>query len=158
MDRTAKLFLIGLATQGADFPSVGTAGLDLKTIRVPGILQRIAWVYFVLALMSAYFPKFSGVFSRWSNTDDQNGASPFSSAMRIFKLNVLHWTVASVLMLIYICLMLFLPVPSWSYTTTYSNYTAGTPHNKTNGIITNFVSCDVVGDLGPACSAARLAP
>lgn len=41
--RTIKLFVLGLLTQGADFPSPGANGFDLSTIRVPGILQRIAW-------------------------------------------------------------------------------------------------------------------
>lgn len=44
LKRTAKLFLLGLLTQGGDFPGSGSEGFDLKKIRIPGILQRIAWV------------------------------------------------------------------------------------------------------------------
>ncbi len=67
VERTAKLFILGLLTQvteinsddaqGSDFPAPGSNGFDLKRIRIPGILQRIAWAYFILACMSIYFPK-----------------------------------------------------------------------------------------------------
>ncbi len=40
--RTVKLFIIGVATQGADL--WGGGGFDMSNIRIPGILQRIAWV------------------------------------------------------------------------------------------------------------------
>lgn len=40
--RTVKLFAIGVATQGADL--WGGGGFDMSNIRIPGILQRIAWV------------------------------------------------------------------------------------------------------------------
>lgn len=42
--RTVKLFVIGVATQGADL--WGGGGFDMSNIRIPGILQRIAWVSF----------------------------------------------------------------------------------------------------------------
>jgi hypothetical protein len=44
--------LPGLVTQGTSFPKVGGSGLNLKTVRIPGILQRIAWAYFVVALIA----------------------------------------------------------------------------------------------------------
>lgn len=52
--RTAKLFLLGLLTQGGNFPEVQGGGYDLKRLRIPGILQRIAWAYFVVAMMAMY--------------------------------------------------------------------------------------------------------
>jgi predicted acyltransferase len=61
LTRTAKLFLIGLATQGIiygnGFPNVGFSGFNFYNIRIPGILQRIAWAYLCVALMAMYFPK-----------------------------------------------------------------------------------------------------
>jgi hypothetical protein len=66
--RTAKLFIIGLATQGINsFPDVGFTGFDLKYIRIPGILQRIAWAYFVVSLTVLYFPKIN--VDRYSSQD-----------------------------------------------------------------------------------------
>ena len=63
--RTAKLFLIGIATQaGAKFPAIGFLGFNLMTVRVPGILQRIAWAYFVVSLMAMYLPKLTAHVSR----------------------------------------------------------------------------------------------
>ena len=48
--RAFKLFLLGVATQGGGFPDPGegTVGYDLRTIRWCGILQRIAFAYFVV--------------------------------------------------------------------------------------------------------------
>lgn len=57
LKRTAKLFIIGILTQGSDFPSIGNHGINLKTVRIPGILQRIAWAYMVVALIALYVPQ-----------------------------------------------------------------------------------------------------
>jgi hypothetical protein len=82
MKRTAKLFVIGLVTQGSSFPALGNTGgslcsassftrsrhpftrcvapntgIDLKRVRIPGILQRIAWAYLVTALIALYVPQ-----------------------------------------------------------------------------------------------------
>jgi predicted acyltransferase len=58
LTRTAKLFLLGLATQGgAHFPTVRFQGWDLKYLHIPGILQRIAWTYLVVSLIAMYIPK-----------------------------------------------------------------------------------------------------
>lgn len=50
--RTIKLFVIGVATQGADL--WGGGGFDMSNIRIPGILQRIAWV-------RSYYPQLTAV-------------------------------------------------------------------------------------------------
>jgi hypothetical protein len=57
LKRTAKLFILGILTQGSDFPALGNLGIDLKRVRIPGILQRIAWAYFVTALIALYVPQ-----------------------------------------------------------------------------------------------------
>ena len=59
LKRTAKLFIIGLLTQGApNFPGISSCGdgqppcgygVNLETVRIPGILQRIAWAYLCVA-------------------------------------------------------------------------------------------------------------
>eukprot|EP01043_Picozoa_sp_COSAG02_P013349 COSAG02_NODE_532_length_20668_cov_28.281832_11_plen_73_part_00 len=61
--RTVKLFAIGVATQGADL--WGGGGFDMSNIRIPGILQRIAWVRLlyrpdagvVTCIHTPHFPK-----------------------------------------------------------------------------------------------------
>lgn len=57
--RTGKLFVLGLLTQGSGFPGLGNDGYDLKAIRIPGILQRIAWAYLCVALIALYVPQVS---------------------------------------------------------------------------------------------------
>ena len=57
LKRTVKLFVIGLLTQGTDFPALQNSGINLKVIRTPGILQRIAWAYLVVSMIAIYVPK-----------------------------------------------------------------------------------------------------
>ena len=47
--RTAKLFLLGVATQGVSLHDAFFNGYNLSTLRICGILQRIAVAYFVVA-------------------------------------------------------------------------------------------------------------
>lgn len=42
LSRTLKLFIIGVVTQGCDI-FMGGGGIGLHSMRIPGILQRIAW-------------------------------------------------------------------------------------------------------------------
>ncbi len=59
--RTIKLFLIGIATQGVvygrGFPNIFFTGFNFQNIRIPGILQRIAWAYFCVSMMAMYLPQ-----------------------------------------------------------------------------------------------------
>ena len=69
--RTLKLFVIGCLTQGADIWQ-GGSGIDLQHMRIPGILQRIAWAYCVVAMMKMWLPVYtsSGFLLRgsWQDT------------------------------------------------------------------------------------------
>eukprot|EP00037_Helgoeca_nana_P015524 m.145079 g.145079 ORF g.145079 m.145079 type:complete len:557 (-) comp23055_c0_seq6:54-1724(-) len=127
MKRTAKLFVIGLVTQGSSFPALGNTGIDLKRVRIPGILQRIAWAYLVTALIALYVP--------------QRQLPPKSKGyFRAFRVHAWQWAVAVSFLVGYLLVMLAVPIPSWSYT--YNN-------------VTMDVKCDMSGDLTPACSPAR---
>jgi hypothetical protein len=44
VSRTAKLFVLGVLTQGASVVGYGATGVDLANMRIPGILQvRFQW-------------------------------------------------------------------------------------------------------------------
>eukprot|EP00041_Stephanoeca_diplocostata_P010748 m.172088 g.172088 ORF g.172088 m.172088 type:complete len:267 (-) comp18282_c0_seq56:3725-4525(-) len=105
LTRTAKLFVLGLLTQGSDFPSLGTEGINLKTVRIPGILQRIAWAYLVVALIVMYVPKIE------VNTSGTTKKSYFYA----FRVHAYQWAVASIFFWIYLIIMLGVSVPSWDY-------------------------------------------
>lgn len=90
--RTAKLFILGLLTQGSDFPSLGTHGINLKTVRIPGILQRIAWAYFVVALIVMYVPKI----------DVATASNGKRSYFYAFRVHAYQWAAASFFFWIYL--------------------------------------------------------
>jgi heparan-alpha-glucosaminide N-acetyltransferase len=50
--RSCKLFALGIFLQGASFPDY-----DLSTLRIPGVLQRIAITYFLVVLIELFVPK-----------------------------------------------------------------------------------------------------
>lgn len=172
LSRTLKLFVIGLLTQGASV--FDNRGIDLHGMRIPGILQRIAWAYCVVAAMKMYLPVYtadgflSPAVAKWADAPRDKFA--------IFKHYALHWAVALGFVFIYVGIMLFAHVPSWEYSRPagwamddgeldtdcdeVGNKTLGTfrqvcttewKHAKTW-----TVSCDTHGDLTPQCSAARM--
>ncbi len=143
--RTAKLFLIGLATQGADFPSVNFGGFNIQTIRIPGILQRIAWAYLCVSLMAMYFPKVNLDWFDACCCGYVHIARFSRSVSRPFGLYIkyaLHWLVSFWFLFFYIIMMKQLHVPSYSYFNENRNETY-------------HVHCDTKGDLTEACNAAR---
>ena len=56
-----KLFVLGCLTQGPQQGDIwlNGSGIDIKNIRIPGILQRIAFAYFVVAMMKNYLPVYT---------------------------------------------------------------------------------------------------
>ena len=58
LGRTLKLFVLGCLTQGANI-WLGGEGIDVANMRIPGILQRIAWAYFVVAMMKILLPTYT---------------------------------------------------------------------------------------------------
>jgi heparan-alpha-glucosaminide N-acetyltransferase len=63
LSRTLKLFVIGCLTQGADI-WLGGSGIDLHNMRIPGILQRIAFAYCIVAMMKLFLPVWTVVCGR----------------------------------------------------------------------------------------------
>jgi heparan-alpha-glucosaminide N-acetyltransferase len=144
MWRTCKLFLLGLATQGAQsdpgFPDAGNPGFDLSRIRIPGILQRIAWAYGVMSLIVMGVP----------------AATPTAKGTRggyfsVFKALRGRWLVSSMFMVLYLSVMLGAHVPTWSYVMKFQ------PNGGGPTLLKEYtIECNMKSDLSPACSATRL--
>jgi heparan-alpha-glucosaminide N-acetyltransferase len=140
--RSFKLFLLGVATQGGGFPDpdAGTVGYDLLNVRWCGILQRIAFSYFVVGIIKLYVPIRKPENTRYSNA---NGGGSWSDLLTVYAY---HWACVAVFVLLYLCLMFGTKVPSWTI--------AQTDISIAQGINGTVVKCDVRGSLDPACNAA----
>jgi hypothetical protein len=142
LKRTLKLFVLGCLTQGASWRFGTGKGIDIQSMRVPGILQRIAFAYCAAALMKLYLPVYTASGFRQPYTGSFADAPPWlRRSTRVFVHYGLHWLVALAFFALYLCLVLFLYVPTWEYTD-------GAGETRTQ-------VCDVRGDLTPACSATR---
>ena len=106
-------------------------GWDLKTIRWCGILQRIAFAYFVVGLTTILIP-----------------ARPAKSTLGdVLRVYAWEWLSPALFALLYLALMLATPVPDW--------HVADTPISIEKQIANATIFCHgVKGDLGPACNAA----
>ena len=131
--RTLKLFVLGLVLQGGGLPrhTWSTWGWDLSTIRVCGILQRIAFAYMVVGVAAIYVPLRSAT----------------GRPRDLLLVYAWQWLVPAAFALAYLVLMLATPVPDWQV--------ANTSTSLEKGIGGATVEChSTVGDLGPACNAA----
>ena len=163
--RTIKLFVLGCLTQGANI-WLGGDGVNMAQLRIPGILQRIAFAYFVVAMMKLFLPVYTirGFVLRGQWEDAPR------NRLAIFSHYTLHWVVAFAFFFLYVGIMLFAHVPSWSYTTPgkwssdkdcyVDNTTAGGKvrhcHETWIEPVTYHTECDTHGDLTPKCSATRM--
>lgn len=132
--RTAKLFLLGVVLQSGGFPrhTWQTWGFDLSRIRFCGILQRIAFAYFIVGLTALYVP-----------VREMTG-TPLKSLLCAYATQSL---VPALFTIVYLVLMLATPVPDWTV--------ANTSTSRDHGIVGKTIACGGVrGDLGPACNAA----
>eukprot|EP01047_Picozoa_sp_COSAG01_P054768 COSAG01_NODE_6024_length_3895_cov_4.417808_2_plen_253_part_00 len=168
--------MLGCLTQGCNI-FLGGEGINLAQMRIPGILQRIAFAYFVVAMMKLYLPVYTTRGFVLHGSWDDARPHPLS----IFSHYALHWLVAIAFFLLYLCIMLFVTVPTWSW----SDHDPGvTGHwemdtdacsvpalssrlNRSatetctrkwtwQPAITYTQVCDKAGDLTPACSATRM--
>ncbi|XP_051130346.1 uncharacterized protein LOC127250915 [Andrographis paniculata] len=125
--RTLKLLFWGVLLQGgySHAPDDLSYGVDMKLIRWFGILQRIALVYFVVALIEVLTTKLKPA------TLNPNHFS-------IFTAYKCQWIGGFVAFTIYMVTTFSLYVPDWSFTDKTGRYT---------------VKCGMRGHLGPACNA-----
>ncbi|KAF5953901.1 hypothetical protein HYC85_006757 [Camellia sinensis] len=129
--RTLKLLFWGIILQGgySHAPDDLSYGVDMKQIRWCGILQRIALVYLVVALIETFTTKL-----RPTVLDPGH----FS----IFTAYKWQWLGGFVVFLIYMITTYALYVPDWSFMV-----------RQDQGTETYTVKCGMRGHLGPACSA-----
>nr|XP_048321201.1 heparan-alpha-glucosaminide N-acetyltransferase-like [Ziziphus jujuba var. spinosa] len=127
--RTIKLLFWGILLQGgySHAPDNLSYGVDMKQIRWFGILQRIALVYFVVALIETFTTK------RRPTVLDSGRFSIFTAY---------RWIGGFIAFLIYMITTFSLYVPDWSFVI----YHKDKPERLT-------VKCGMRGHLGPACNA-----
>ncbi|KAL8211486.1 hypothetical protein R6Q57_005923 [Mikania cordata] len=129
--RTLKMLFWGILLQGgySHAPDYLDYGVDMKKIRWCGILQRIALVYLVVALIETFTTKFRP-------TVIEPGHFSIFSAYRW------QWLGGFIAFLIYMITTFTLYVPDWSFTI---------HHDHKSESFT--VECGMRGHLGPACNA-----
>ncbi|KAL3517392.1 hypothetical protein ACH5RR_019981 [Cinchona calisaya] len=137
--RTIRLFLIGLILQGGYFHGRDdlTYGVDLDKIRWMGVLQRISIGYFLASIIEI-----------WLVND-----VVVDSVMTFVRRYYLQLVIAISLGSVYMLLLYFLYVPSWTFQfptlkvdSLMSGYRSGT----------QTVQCGVRGSLEPPCNAVGL--
>ncbi|KAI3717396.1 hypothetical protein L1987_68984 [Smallanthus sonchifolius] len=134
--RAVKLFLLGVFLQGGYLHGIAslTYGVDVETIRLLGILQRIAIGYIVAAMCEIWLPR---------------KACRKEAVLRNY---IWHWCAVFFLCAIYIGLTYGLFVADWQFKDLYSLSSLVSE----NGTTIHTVTCSVRGDLGPACNAAGM--
>ncbi|KAL1323194.1 hypothetical protein HN51_068259 [Arachis hypogaea] len=131
--RALKLLILGLFLQGGYFHRLTdlSFGVDIKRIRLMGILQRIALAYLVTALCEI-----------WLRSDDTVNSG--SSLLRKYRY---QWAVSLFVSGIYLSLLYGLYVPDWEYR-------IATESSSEPKIFS--VKCGVRGDTGPGCNAVGM--
>ncbi|XP_027076228.1 uncharacterized protein [Coffea arabica] len=136
--RSIRLFILGLILQGGYFHGRDdlTYGVDLGKIRWMGVLQRISIGYFLASIMEIWLVNNVAV----------------DSVVTFVRRYYFQLVVASLLGALYMVLLYFLYIPSWSFqllnlkVESFPGYRSG---NQT-------VQCGVRGSLEPACNAVGL--
>ncbi|CAI9760662.1 unnamed protein product [Fraxinus pennsylvanica] len=129
--RTLKLLFWGIILQGgySHAPDVLSYGVDMKQIRWCGILQRIALVYFVVAIIETLTTKLRPTVLK-------------PGSFSIFTAYKWQWFGGFVAFVIYMVTTFTLYVPDWSFVV----------HHE-HGSEKYTVKCGMRGHFGPACNA-----
>ncbi|KAL5851026.1 hypothetical protein ACOSQ3_009080 [Xanthoceras sorbifolium] len=132
--RTLKLLFWGILLQGgfSHAPDKLTYGVDVKMIRLCGILQRIAFAYLVVALVE--------ILTKHAKDEDQSPGQFY-----VFKLYYRHWLVFACVLIVYMSLLYGTYVPDWQFTIRIKD---SADYGK---VFT--VTCGVRGKLDPPCNA-----
>ncbi|KAL3839703.1 hypothetical protein ACJIZ3_024294 [Penstemon smallii] len=135
--RTLKLMFWGILLQGgySHAPNDLSYGVDMKKIRWFGILQRIALVYFVVALIETFTTKLR-----------PTTLNP--GRFSIFVAYKWQWIGGFVAFVVYMVTTFTLYVPDWSFVDDNAQR-----YTVTKIIKQQYVKCGMRGHLGPACNA-----
>nr|CAD1833898.1 unnamed protein product [Ananas comosus var. bracteatus] len=130
--RALKLFVLGLVLQGGFFHGLRnlTYGVDISSIRVMGVLQRIAIAYLVAAICEI-----------WLRGDGDVDCG--HALLRRYRFQLL---VGLIIMMTYTVLLYGLYVPDWEYEISV----AGSAPRSFS------VKCGVRGDTGPGCNVVGM--
>ena len=157
--RAMKLFWLGVAIQGGGWPDKYEYGWNLWNMRWCGILQRIAWGYFVVALGEIWLPVYDMSASMPEDlvhvpadpeaspeAVETTHVLPLQHLCRIMReqaciiaAHALKWLLAFAFVAIYLVALYQTYVPSWTIE-------FGTHKGKT-------IECNARGLLTPACAA-----
>lgn len=139
--RALKLFMLGVFLQGGYFRGDDGLkyGVDVKHIRIMGILQRISIAYVLVA--------FCEIFAKEDHVSRKELQSSKFFAIQLLTMYPWHWAFVLVLTSIYLGALYGLTVPDW-----YFNGLSKAFPQAMNVTATKIV-CNVRGDLGPACNA-----
>ncbi|XP_047966303.1 heparan-alpha-glucosaminide N-acetyltransferase-like isoform X2 [Salvia hispanica] len=135
MERSIKLFLLGIILQGGYFHGRGdlTYGIDLEKIRVMGVLQRIAIGYMLASVLEIWLVNNTAV----------------NSAITFVK-RYSYQIVAGILVgVMYLGLLYGLYVPDWNFDASSLRMTQRT----LLGANSQTVYCGIRGSLEPPCTA-----
>ncbi|XP_072980488.1 uncharacterized protein [Typha angustifolia] len=130
--RAVKLFVLGLVLQGGFFHGIHnlTYGVDISSIRLMGVLQRIAIAYLLVAICEIWLR---------SDGDVDSGYG----LLRRYKFQLFMGFIVT---MTYMVLLYGLYVPDWEYKLLDSG-SAGESF---------FVKCGVRGDTRPGCNAVGM--
>ncbi len=129
--RSVKMFAVGFLAATGGFPDTETPTFyRLAAIRIPGILQRIAFVYLVTVLIHVWIPL--------RRSEPRALDSAFRSGLRLYEKYLFQWLA----MLAIVALWLGL---------TFGTGGKGFSGGGEDGV----EDCSVYGKLDPPCSASR---
>ncbi|KAH7351662.1 hypothetical protein KP509_19G008600 [Ceratopteris richardii] len=142
--RALKLFALGVFLQGGYFHGSNdlSFGVDMKHLRIMGILQRISIAYFLVSCCE--------IFAKRSQISRREFPCFKVDAIKLITMYPWHWVFGLAVSSVYLGLLFGLIVPDWYFETDISKNLIS---NMGSNVRTVKINCDMRGDLGPACNA-----
>jgi len=107
--RSVKMFVVGFLAATGGFP----AKYSLDTIRIPGILQRIAFCYLVLTMIHVWVPRRRSkpVVEGEEDEEEEEQQDGSRSMLALFRRYAWHWVCAEMVLLLWLALTFGTRVP-----------------------------------------------
>ena len=140
--RALKLYFLGVLLQGGDWFSDDNYeyGWNLATLRFCGILNRIAFAYFIVAMIELWLPKVKI-------------SSDGNPHLAIFVQQSWGWLACTLVVIAFMLMTFFTHVPSWQSHYRWTNDDPPKKEYLPDGE-TFTIDCDVRGHIStPECSA-----